>query len=262
VADSTGSGLAAFLQSHLRPGMTVLDVGANIGGVTAAAAEIVGADGRVFAYEPGAAAVQTLRERCVRWSHVNIRHTAVSDACGHMFFFVDAGKSTSATLFADLTGEGHERVLVPVCSLDSELAGLPPVDFIKIDAQGAEGRILEGARRLLKRDKPLVIFELWPSGLKAARTDAEHMLQRMAGLGYHFHPINGKGAIGSDLRVRALLDGVLRSSAVNVLAHPRRWPSRRWAAVPAPCLLPRERRELCRPWVAQPAGSIGAVKSP
>ena len=168
-----------------------------------------------------------------------------------MFFFVDNAKPTSSTLYAAMAGQGHQRVPVAVCSLDSELATLPPIDFMKIDAQGAEGRILEGGRRLLKRDKPLLMFEPWPPGLKAAGTDGHVMLRRLASLGYHFHPVNAKGSVGNDLRIHTLLDGALRSSAINVLAHPRRWLSRRWAdVIPAPCVLARERREQCRPWAS------------
>jgi FkbM family methyltransferase len=250
VADSTGSGLTEFVRSHLRPGMAVIDVGANVGGITAVAAATVGDAGCVIAYEPGPAAVHALRERCGRLPHVEIRESAVCDTGGRIDFFVDATKSTSATLFQGLGGSAHERVTVASCSLDSELSSLPPIDFIKVDAQGAEGRVLEAARRLLKRDKPLIVFELWPSGLRAAGTDPDGLLQRLEGLGYHFHPLNAKGAVGNDLRIHALLAGTLRSSAINVVAHPRRWPSRRWLSVaaPAPCVLAPARRALCRAW--------------
>jgi len=56
---------------------------------------------------------------------------------------------------------------------------------IKIDAQGAEGRIFEAGRKLLKRDKPLIILELWPDGLRSARPDPTVLLDRLAGPGYH-----------------------------------------------------------------------------
>ena len=254
MADSTHTGLAEFFRSHLRPGMTIIDVGANVGDVALAAAAAVGESGRVIAYEPGPEAARQLRERSRHSPQVEVRQAAVSDTCGDVRFLVDPTKLTSATLFAGVAGPNHAPVKVRVCSLDSELPTLPAaVDVIKIDAQGAEGRILEGARRLLKRDKPLLVFELWTPGLTAADTTAEVLLQRLAGFGYHFHPVNAKGAVGNDERIRALLAGALRSSALNVIGHPRRWPSRRWQAVASaePCVLPRARRELCHPWMPQ-----------
>jgi FkbM family methyltransferase len=258
MADSTHSGLTELFRSQLRPGMTVIDVGANVGDITLAAAAVVGESGRVIAYEPGPDAARLLRERSRHSPQVEIRQAAVSDTCGDARFFVDPTKSTSATLFAGVAGSNHVPVNVTVCSLDSELPTLPAaIDLIKIDAQGAEGRILEGARRLLKRDKPLLVFELWTPGLHAADTSAEQLLQRLAGFGYHFHPVNAKGAIGNQERIRALLAGTLRSSALNVIGHPRRWPSRRWlpVATPAPCVIARARRELCRPWVSGARGA-------
>lgn len=253
VADSTGSGLTAFLRSHLRPGMTVIEIGANVGLLTTVAAAAVGDRGRIIAYEPAPDTVQALRRACRSCTHVEIRQAAVADRPGARRFFVDLSESTSSTLYPAAAGPNHRAVLAAACSLDSELPTLPDaIDFIKIDAQGAEGYIFEGARRLLKRDKPLIIFELWPDGLRAAGVDPAHVLERLAGLGYHFHPVNAKGAVGNDERIRALLAGTLRSSVLNVLAHPRRWPSRRWFTVspPAPCVLPREQRALCRPWAA------------
>ena len=231
--------------------MTVIEIGANVGLLTTVAADVVGDAGRVIAYEPAPDTVQTLRRCCRPLSHIEIRQAAVADTPGARRFFIDPDESTSATLFTAAAGPNHQPVLVPVCSLDSELPTFPnAIDFIKIDAQGAEGYIFEGARRLLKRDKPLIIFEFWPHGLRAAGGDPLYVLQRLAGLGYHFHPVNAKGAVGNDDRIRALLAGTLRSAVLNVLAHPRRWPSRRWASAtpPAPCVLPRERRELCRTW--------------
>jgi FkbM family methyltransferase len=238
--------------------MNVIEIGANVGLLTIVAADAVGDRGRVIAYEPAPDTVQTLRRACRSCPHVEIRQAAVADRPGARRFFVDLSASTSSTLYAAAAGPNHRAVLAAVCSLDSELPTLPDaIDFIKIDAQGAEGYIFEGARRLLKRDKPLIIFELWPDGLRAAGVDPGYLLERLAGLGYHFHPVNAKGAVGNDARIAALLVGSLRSSVLNVLAHPRRWPSRRWGALapPAPCVLPRERRALCRPWGAAPPPS-------
>jgi hypothetical protein len=208
MADSTHSGLTAFLLAQLREGMTVVDIGANRGELTAVAAACVGTSGRVVAYEPSPATIP-----------------------------------------------------VTVQTLDAEAPLLPPVDLIKIDAQGAEGRIFEGARRLLKRDKPLLIFELWPHGLRAAGTDGTRLLDDLAGLGYHFHPLNAKGRVGHDGKIRALLAGELRSAALNVVAHPRRWPAREWREVrpPEACVLPRPQRGLCHAWIASESAAAAAL---
>jgi FkbM family methyltransferase len=251
MADSTHSGLTAFLLTQLRAGMTVVDIGANQGELTAVAAACVGPSGNVVAYEPSPATAEALRTRLAGARHVEIRQCALAGRVGNSPFYVDPSKSTSSTLYPDAIGPVRKQVRVAVQTLDAEMVQLPPVDLIKIDAQGAEGRIFEGARRLLKRDKPLLIFELWPHGLRAAGTDGTRLLDGLAGLGYHFHPLNAKGRIGHDGKIRALLAGELRSAALNVVAHPRRWPAREWRDIrpPEPCVLPRSHRALCHAWL-------------
>ena len=261
MADSTHSGLTAFLVTHLRDGMTVVDIGANQGELTAVAAACVGPFGHVVAYEPAPATAQALRLRLGDAPHVEIRQCALADRVGKSAFYVDASKSTSSTLYTGAIGPARQEIRVTVRTLDAEMSELAPIDLIKIDAQGAEGRIFAGARRLLKRDKPLLIFELWPHGLRAAGSDGMRLLNDLAGLGYHFHPLNAKGRVGHDGKIRELLAGELRSAALNVVAHPRRWPAREWREVrpPEPCVLPRTRRALCHAWTAAPSAAAVSV---
>jgi FkbM family methyltransferase len=251
MADSTHSGLTTFLVAQLHEGMTFVDIGANQGELTAVAAACVGASGNVIAYEPSPATARLLRSRLGGEPHVQIREQALAGRAGESAFYVDRSKSTSSTLYSDAIGPIRKTIRVTVQTLDAEMEQLPPVDLIKIDAQGAEGRIFEGARRLLKRDKPLIVFELWPHGLRAAGTDGTRLLNDLAGLGYHFHPLNAKGRVGHDGKIRALLAGELRSAALNVMAHPRRWPAREWRDIrpPEACVLPRTHRALCHAWI-------------
>jgi FkbM family methyltransferase len=261
MADSTHSGLTAFLLAQLYEGMTVVDIGANQGELTAVAAACVGPSGNVVAYEPSPATARALRVRLGDARHCEIRQCALAERAGKSAFYVDPSKSTSSTLYPDAIGPVRQKIRVTVQTLDAEAPLLPPVDLIKIDAQGAEGRIFEGARRLLKRDKPLLIFELWPHGLRAAGTDGTRLLNDLAGLGYHFHPLNAKGRVGHDGKIRALLAGELRSAALNVVAHPRRWPAREWREIrpPEPCVLPRTHRALCHAWIAADSAAAAAL---
>jgi FkbM family methyltransferase len=250
MADPTLSGLRTFIQAHLRAGMTVLDIGANTGEVTAIAAEVVTPAGRVVAYEPTPGVAAVLIARFRHTPQVDVRCFALSDRTGLGSFYIDSVKSTESTLFAQASGADRTIIEVPVRTLDDELPALPAVDLIKVDAQGAEARIFDAARRLLKRDKPLLVFEVWPDGLRAAGTDGTTLLGRLAGLGYHFHPLNAKGRLGHPGKIRALIAGTTRSRVMNVVGHPRRWPARRWAATmtEAPCLIARQQRKLCQPW--------------
>ena len=251
MADPTLSGLSAFLRVHLRPGMNVVDIGANVGAVTAIASDVVGPAGRVIAYEPTPSLILRLQERFRSAPHVEIRHAAVADASGTATFLIDREQSTGSTLYAGAVGQKSTRVTVPVCTLDGEAFALPPLDVIKIDAQGAEARIFASARRLLKRDKPLLIFELWEHGLSAAGTSAAEILSALAAFGYHFHPLNAKGQIGRDDKIRAFLAGQTRAKAINVIGHPRKWPGHRWRGAIAAARCITGNRSSCPQWVPE-----------
>jgi FkbM family methyltransferase len=147
-----------FLRCFLKPGMTAIDIGANLGVYSLPMARLVGPGGRVFAYEPGSEARALLeRSREVNdLDNLEIIPAALSDSEreGHLGF---AETSEVRALGADGAGEP-----VHITSLDIEGAarGWPSPDFIKIDAEGEEERIIAGGRRFFSIHSPLVMFEI------------------------------------------------------------------------------------------------------
>ena len=154
-----------------------------------------------------------------------------------------------------VAGPNHRAVNATVCSLDSELLMLPAgIDAIEILTRRERGgRILEGARRLScpearQAAARVRAVDAGPAGCGHQR----RMAATAAGRIRLSLPSRQRERRDScyDERIAVLPAGTLRSSALNVMGHPRRWPSRRWLAVapPAPCALAPARRELCRPW--------------
>jgi FkbM family methyltransferase len=231
--DPQNSGLCSFLRQHLRPGMVVLDIGANAGTVTSVAADCVGSRGLVVAYEPCPGTASALQERFRGVSHVHVHPVAVADRSGVAELHLDRFNSKRHTLYPSVVSVAGGRITVPVISLDDQRGSLPPVDVIKIDAQGAEGRILAGAWRLLRRDHPLVVLELWPAALAAAGTPPGALLDLLAESGYHCVRLSLKGrekspeAIAEFLRTKES-----RWAATNVVGWPRTWPQPAIARLP------------------------------
>jgi hypothetical protein len=94
---------------------------------------------------------------------------------------------------------GHEARPVPTVALD-EYALQRPVSFIKIDVEGAEPLVFEGARRLLAEDRPLILSELHPQQLeRVSGVRAEAFVASMRALGYRCHQL-GAGELGPELR--------------------------------------------------------------
>jgi FkbM family methyltransferase len=175
---------AAFLRHWLRPGMTAIDVGANIGFYSLLIAQRVGPQGAVFAYEP-ATEPRALLERnrtLNNMTQIRILPIALSDGAreGRLVFGASSELNALGT-----SGAGED---VPITSLDFELAahGWTNPDFIKIDVEGEEERILAGGREFFARCSPLVMFEtkteaMFNEQLRAAFPAMGYRLYRQMG---------------------------------------------------------------------------------
>lgn len=147
-----------FLRHFLKPGMTAIDIGANLGVYALPMARLVGPKGRVFAYEPASeprALLQQSRE-LNRAKNLEIVAAAVSDREGEAHLSFGASSELN-TLTGSAPGE-----TVRIVNLDSEDAtrGWAAPDFIKIDAEGEEERIFAGGKNFFARHSPLVMMEI------------------------------------------------------------------------------------------------------
>jgi FkbM family methyltransferase len=182
----------------LKPGDTAIDVGAHIGFFTMQMAAAVGATGRVYAFEPFDANAELL-ERSVAENRfedrVVFRRAAVGAADGSatLTFPVETLNSGGAYLLRDGTAPlaGNLRKTVPLVALD-RLALRRPVRFIKMDVEGAEPLVVNGAERLLREDRPVILSELHATQLeRASGATVDDFLDRMRALGYHAQTIDG-----------------------------------------------------------------------
>lgn len=154
---------AAELSSHVPPGGTVFDVGANIGLSALEFARAAGPDGKVIAFEPHPATAARLRGNLAQngISNVTIIEAAVGAAPGQVTFHESAHPtlSSASVIPRDLVRSFE----VPVTTVDIAWidAGKPKVAALKIDVEGGELEVLHGACELLARDHPAVLLEAW-----------------------------------------------------------------------------------------------------
>jgi FkbM family methyltransferase len=142
----------------LKPGMVAVEVGANIGAHTIFLAQAVGPAGQVLAFEPQRVVFQTLCANMALNSITNVRawNAAVGNAAGEIV--VPALDYRQQHNFGGLGLGGHlfgERV--PVMTLDS--LQLPACHLLKIDVEGMEQQVLEGAADTVRRLKPILYVE-------------------------------------------------------------------------------------------------------
>jgi len=171
----------AFARRHLRPGSTVVNVGANVGYTPLALSSIVGPSGQVVALEP-----EPLNHRllCVNTRHAdNILpiHTAAGDRTGT----IDLNRSATNT--GDHRTAPHEDgiggVTVPVVRLDDLCADMW-VDAVMADTQGFDHRVIAGATALIERCRPLLTVEFWPFGIENVGDDPIEVIDAYRQLDY------------------------------------------------------------------------------
>lgn len=173
--------LTQFIARLVAPGMHVADVGANFGYYSLLMADLIGPTGRLLAVEPNPPVVEMLK-RTLELNGFAGRSTIAAAAAGagdgQGCLFVPAGEPKNATLVG--AAEAHDDaslVAVPIRSLDALFAGFPRVDFLKIDAEGAEEDIALGLGRTIERWRPRIILEFNPGRCR----DPRGLLARLRG---------------------------------------------------------------------------------
>jgi len=151
------------LQTHLRRGMTFYDVGANIGLFSMIAARLVGATGRVVAFEADPEIAARLREHVARnelaWATVEEK-AVWSEAKEVYFARTDPETSPDRGLGHVVNDDGADTIEVGAVSLDEFALTHGAPDFIKCDVEGAEVEVFRGARRLLHEKRPGIVCEM------------------------------------------------------------------------------------------------------
>jgi FkbM family methyltransferase len=219
----------------VRPKTVVIDVGANVGFFTLRFASWVTGGGKVIALEPEAVNCARLRRAVSRAGSGAVVETvqaAAADVTGEGLLQINPGHPGDHKL-------GAAGVPVALTTLDDLLAarGWPEVSLIKIDVQGAEARVLAGARGVIERFRPALFVEVDDRLLRRFGSSARELLAWCASRGYAIRTLDGNP--GSDpLTVSEALGVVGRKGYTDLLLLPAD-PAVRAAAPPAQAVLPR-----------------------
>ena len=177
----------------VRPGMTAVDVGAALGLFSLDLWRLVGPRGRVVAIEPADTNMDLL-VRNVRNNRatVEVVQAAASNDDGTREFFLTASSDSHAFYHHPLI-DPSRTVKVRTVRLDSVIER---ADFIKIDVEGAEVEVLEGATRLL-RDRPPLVVEWVPSCQRAAGNEVGDLPSFLRSLGYELEVFDEISHVGT-----------------------------------------------------------------
>jgi FkbM family methyltransferase len=154
-------GVRAVLQARLRPGVTAVDIGANIGVHALTMAKIVGPSGRVVCFEPLPHIASTL-ERTLRLNGFGERShvicSAAADSAGEATLH-RAPHSPMSSLYP--IAEKCASLTVRTVALDDHFAPGERVDLAKIDVEGAEPLVYKGMSRVLRENPEIELILKW-----------------------------------------------------------------------------------------------------
>jgi FkbM family methyltransferase len=191
----------------LRPGMTVVDIGAHTGYFSLIAASCVGATGTVYAFEPFPASFRHLQRNIALNGYEHIRPVckAVSNGSGVHKLLVNPKGSDRHSLYAGEAEWEPNSPEVETTSLDDFLQACnwPRVDLIKMDIEGAESAALTGMKQTLQKcGVRFIVTEFSPASLWAASCDPLEFLRQLTSAGFSLFaieeeiepkPLNTKG---------------------------------------------------------------------
>jgi FkbM family methyltransferase len=197
--ESTG----AFWKA-IAPGALVVDGGANMGGYSLLAARRAGRSGRVFAFEPDPRNFARLSARVRKLTNVQPVQKAIAAASGESLLFQDTFHAGHTLVDGRVGGDG---IAVEVTSLDEfvRAGGLPGLDVVKLDIEGAELLAVDGMQQLLRGERrPVVLCEVHPP------ITPQEFIAKIGTFGYRARVLDAR------------LDAGSHDVPVHVLAEPER----------------------------------------
>ena len=190
-----------FVQRLLRPGMTVLDVGAHHGLYTLRLSKQVGVNGRVIAFEPSPRECRRLEKhlRFNRYSNVHVEHSAAGSEAGEAdLYLVDGFQDWCNSLRPPALPDPTSTVRVRVRRIDDVLAeqSISKVDFIKLDVEGGELAALNGATGLLHGEsRPAILAEVQDIRTQPWGYPSREIIRFLIRMDYGWFAIAAKGAL-------------------------------------------------------------------
>lgn len=151
-----------FLRRYLRTGMHALDIGANYGLYALSMARVVGENGRIVAVEPGSASAAFLRAGVSinGFGNIDIVQSALSNRTGTAQLHLGENSELNALTVNGRTSDSSELVELKTLDVLTRECRLDRLDFLKMDAEGEEQRIIEGGQGFLHEHSPLIMYEI------------------------------------------------------------------------------------------------------
>ncbi len=214
-----------LLNKTLKPGMTCIDIGGNIGYYVLQECSIIGKNGRVIAFEPSPRNFNFLNEnlKINNISNVESFNFAIGDMSGQKKFLLTEASNSSHIV--DDSFEDYDTISVKMMTLDEFLIenNVEKIDFLRMDIEGSEVEAYAGMKQTIKKFKPSILMEVHNSYLGTKKTiefltklkqdgyDAQYYISRNVDVSFI-------GNVDEDVKnysIDYLIDGIKNNSIPN-----------------------------------------------
>jgi FkbM family methyltransferase len=224
-----------MFRKYLRPGMGVLDIGANIGFFSLLAASLVGPTGVVYSWEPSPDNARLLYASRLANGFANIQ--VVQAAATEKTTLLKYFRNSSNGNVAEADNVMPQDVLLAEMVLGLRIDDVTPQDaaigLIKIDVEGFEFKALQGALRTLHQSRPVVISEFSPPQMRAASgVSGEEYLRLFAELGYDLSILTDDGPKGGSIPDILSQFEQCGTDHIDILLQPNTQPTSRGRSSP------------------------------
>lgn len=214
----------AMVEKYVKPGEVIFELGANIGYYALLETQLMQQRGTIYAAEPEPHNFASLQQNIAR-NHVGDMITpyqlAVTDRVGQFPLYVSTNSNTHSLIKP--THGVKEIIIVRTTTIDEFLKDKKPITFLRMDIEGFETKVFDGAQHLLNAKRPLKMFvELHPNRVGGAAIIA--LLQLLKRFGFQTDYVIARDtalrrAVGQTLSKRMSIDELMAESNLRDGAH-------------------------------------------
>jgi len=211
----------------IQPGMTVVDVGANLGAYSSVALDRLQGQGQLLAIEPAKENFLWLQRNLKQnrglalKTKIHAVRAALSRKAGVAVLHKNPANKGDNRLYPDGLLAGTEKVKTTTLDALCRQKGIRSIDVLKIDVQGLEGEVLAGSQRILQASRRChLFFEFWSEGMRKAKTEPRLIAELLKSLGFALYTYS-RGRL-SPIQVRSLVRQTSGRNYVNLYGV-RRW---------------------------------------
>lgn len=209
--------ITSLIKQHVKVGDTVIDIGAHIGYYSLLMAGLVGQRGNVIAIEAHPKNFELLQKNIELNGYENITaiNKAASDTKKEISLYLDKSGSARHSIIKD-NSYCSKPITIEAAKIDDLVT--TPIDFVKVDIEGAEILALKGMQNTIKRsEKMVIISEFTPMFMKAMDVDPKDYIDLLKTLGFEVFNIDEKNMMTETFDIKKVQEYIKRShpKAVN-----------------------------------------------